>query len=77
YAGSGFRDFTRIAASSPTMWVEIFRCNRENLLVDLEKMIDLLVRYRDLIEREDYIRLYERLEKSSELRKSLIFPVKR
>ncbi|MGC9033608.1 MAG: prephenate dehydrogenase, partial [Thermosulfidibacteraceae bacterium] len=39
YAGSGFRDFTRIAASSPTMWVEIFRCNRENLLVDLEKMI--------------------------------------
>lgn len=32
YAASGFRDFTRIAASDPTMWRDVFLNNREALL---------------------------------------------
>jgi cyclohexadieny/prephenate dehydrogenase len=32
FAASGFRDFTRIAASDPTMWRDIFLANREALL---------------------------------------------
>jgi prephenate dehydrogenase len=35
YAGAGFRDFTRIAASSPEMWRDIFTANKEALLKDL------------------------------------------
>jgi prephenate dehydrogenase len=35
-AGSGFRDFTRIAASSPEMWGDIAIANREALLDDLD-----------------------------------------
>jgi prephenate dehydrogenase len=31
-AGPGFRDFTRIAASDPTIWRDIFSANREELL---------------------------------------------
>jgi len=31
-AGGGFRDMSRIARSSPNMWVDVFRQNRENLL---------------------------------------------
>lgn len=31
-AGAGFRDFTRIAASSPEMWVDIFRANKRRCL---------------------------------------------
>jgi prephenate dehydrogenase len=32
-AGSGFRDFTRIAASEPTMWRDILLANREQVLL--------------------------------------------
>lgn len=35
YAASGFRDFTRIAASSPEMWRDISLANREALLAEL------------------------------------------
>ena len=35
-AGGGFRDFTRIAASSPEMWRDIAIANRDALLVDLD-----------------------------------------
>lgn len=36
FAASGFRDFTRIAASSPEMWRDIALANRETLLADIE-----------------------------------------
>jgi len=35
FAGAGFRDFTRIAGSSPEMWRDICLANREALLNDL------------------------------------------
>ena len=35
-AGGGFRDFTRIAASSPEMWCDIALANRDALLADLD-----------------------------------------
>lgn len=44
-AGAGFRDFTRIAASSPEMWVDIFRANKKAVLEALsyfEKDLALL-----------------------------------
>jgi prephenate dehydrogenase len=37
FAASGFRDFTRIAASSPEMWRDICLANRDALLCELEK----------------------------------------
>jgi prephenate dehydrogenase len=36
YAAGGFRDFTRIAASHPTMWRDISLANREALLKELD-----------------------------------------
>ena len=39
FAASGFRDFTRIAASDPTMWRDIFLNNREALLELLDRFI--------------------------------------
>lgn len=35
-AGAGFRDFTRIAASSPEMWVDIFKANKKAILEALD-----------------------------------------
>jgi prephenate dehydrogenase len=39
FAASGFRDFTRIAASSPEMWRDICMGNRDALLVELQTYI--------------------------------------
>jgi len=43
FAGAGFRDFTRIAASSPVMWRDVCLANRTALSLEL-------LRYRDLLE---------------------------
>jgi len=42
YTGSGFRDFTRIAGSSPEMWRDICLANREALLAALDAYADQL-----------------------------------
>lgn len=42
FAGSGFRDFSRIAASNPEMWRDICLANREALLEDLDHYIGTL-----------------------------------
>lgn len=47
YAGSGFKDFTRIAMSSPEIWKDIFLMNRENIL----KMLDLFIKEIEKIKR--------------------------
>jgi prephenate dehydrogenase len=49
FAASGFRDFTRIAASSPEMWRDISLANREALLREVKQYADeLYVLYRAL-----------------------------
>ncbi len=40
FAASGFRDFTRIAASDPTMWRDVFLNNREALLEMLARFME-------------------------------------
>ena len=42
YAASGFRDFTRIAGSSPAMWRDVALANREALLAELHAYRDAL-----------------------------------
>ena len=43
-AGSGFRDFTRIAAGSPEMWRDIFLSNRDAMLAELAALRGVLDR---------------------------------
>jgi prephenate dehydrogenase len=47
YAASGFRDFTRIAGSSPEMWRDISLANRDALLGELDAYLAQLTRLRD------------------------------
>ncbi|MDP3295344.1 MAG: prephenate dehydrogenase/arogenate dehydrogenase family protein [Nevskia sp.] len=53
-AGGGFRDFTRIASSSPRMWHDILRANAEPVAALLRKQIDELTRLHGMIERGDW-----------------------
>ncbi|HWW08350.1 prephenate dehydrogenase [Collimonas sp.] len=49
YAASGFRDFTRIAGSSPEMWRDISLANRSALLGELDAYLLQLTRLRGLL----------------------------
>jgi prephenate dehydrogenase len=53
FAAGGFRDFTRIAASSPEMWRDICLANREALLAELDDYTQVLARFRAAIEASD------------------------
>lgn len=70
YAASGFRDFTRIAASDPVMWRDIFLNNREALLEMLARFIEdaqamaRAVRWGDVAHIEDRIRRGRRIRQS-------------
>lgn len=58
-AGGGFRDFTRIAASDPTMWRDIFLANRDEVLALLQQYQDDLGVWIDAIQRADDRWLWE------------------
>ncbi len=49
YAASGFRDFTRIAGSSPEMWRDITLANQSTLLRELDAYLAQLGRLRELL----------------------------
>ncbi len=52
-AGAGFRDFTRIAASSPEMWVDIFKANKKAVLEALDYFEKDLTILRRAVEDDD------------------------
>ena len=53
YAASGFRDFTRIAGSSPEMWRDISIANREAMLLELDAYMSQLERIRNYLKNSD------------------------
>lgn len=59
FAASGFRDFTRIAASSPEMWRDICLANREALMSELQRYADELYVLHQALESNDANQLQE------------------
>lgn len=53
YAASGFRDFTRIAGSSPEMWRDISLANRDALLTELDAYLAQLTKLRATLAASD------------------------
>ena len=53
YAAGGFRDFSRIAASHPVMWHDIFIANKPALLNALDEFVNHLQVFRQIIDQED------------------------
>lgn len=59
FAASGFRDFTRIAASSPEMWRDISLANRDALLREIEQYAAELYKLHQALEQRDATKLEE------------------
>ncbi len=68
YAAGGFRDFTRIASSSPVMWRDICIANREALGAIMKSYIDNMADLTDTISKGDGDRLLEIFERAKESR---------
>jgi prephenate dehydrogenase len=71
FSGQGFKDTTRIAMSSPELWTDICRSNRENIIKHIELLSSNLIKIKDMLEKEDYDSLRSFLQNSKELRKTV------
>lgn len=69
FAGSGLRDFTRIASSSPEMWRDICLTNREILLQQIDKYLYELKLLRESLEKNDGNTLEEIFSQAQHARK--------
>jgi prephenate dehydrogenase len=64
FAAGGFRDFTRIAASSPEMWRDVCIANRAALLTEIDAYTKVLARFREAIDASDGAALEAAFERS-------------
>jgi len=71
YPGGGFKDFTRIAASSPTVWKDIFLENKKDVLHTIDEFIKSMNKLKEAIEKEDEEKILNILSESREKRLSL------
>ncbi len=62
YAAGGFRDFSRISASSPIMWHDIFLANKQAVLQGLENYQAILNQLKSDIENDNSEKLLETFE---------------
>jgi prephenate dehydrogenase len=75
-AAGGFRDMTRIAASSQVMWRDIFATNRRNVIELTRHFREVLLHCEQLLEREDYNELVLFMQRACCERQKIPFHLK-
>ncbi|MEE9331345.1 MAG: prephenate dehydrogenase/arogenate dehydrogenase family protein [Methylophilaceae bacterium] len=68
FAASGFRDFTRIAGSSPEMWRDISRANKPALLAEITAYEQALAKMKQALENDNAAELEALFERASKAR---------
>ena len=72
YSAGGFRDFTRIAASDPTMWRDVFLANREAVLEMLGRFTEDLTALQRAIRFGDGEALFDLFSRTRDIRRGII-----
>jgi cyclohexadieny/prephenate dehydrogenase len=72
YSAGGFRDFTRIAASDPIMWRDVFLNNRDAVLEMLERFLTDLEQMREAIEAGDGDTMFDLFSRTRTIRRGII-----
>jgi prephenate dehydrogenase len=70
-ASAGFESTVRLAKSNPSMWVPIFRQNRENVLDVLNEHISQLRKFKSCLEKENWAYLEELITDANKIRRIL------
>lgn len=71
YTGAGFKDFSRIAASDPRMWTDIFLENDENMVELIDSYIAEMNRWKKAIQSGDEGEIYSMIEHAAGIRRTL------
>ncbi len=71
HVGAGFKDFTRIAASSPEMWRDVCLGNRTSILKELDQYLAIVGHMRKLIAENDGAGLEKLFNKASKARQDM------
>ncbi|MBS3928231.1 MAG: prephenate/arogenate dehydrogenase family protein [Sphingomonadales bacterium] len=72
YSAGGFRDFTRIAASDPTMWRDVFLANKDAVLEMLQRFTEDLTALQRAIRIGDGDQLHDHFTRTRAIRRSII-----
>ncbi|HPF78655.1 MAG TPA: prephenate dehydrogenase/arogenate dehydrogenase family protein, partial [Alphaproteobacteria bacterium] len=72
FSASGFRDFTRIAASDPTMWRDVFLNNKDAVLEMLQRFTEDLTAMQKAIRKGDGDYLYKVFCETREIRRAIV-----
>ena len=72
YSAGGLRDFTRIAASNPIMWRDVFIQNKKNTSKMIDQFINNLEDLKKAIENEDGKKLEQIFTKTKKIRKDIV-----
>ncbi len=72
YSAGGFRDFTRIAASDPTMWRDVFLSNKDAVLEMLQRFTEDLTALQRAIRVGDGDALFDHFARTRAIRRSII-----
>lgn len=72
YSAGGFRDFTRIAASDPTMWRDVFLTNKDAVLDMLQRFTEDLTALQKAIRVGDGQQLFDHFTRTRAIRRSII-----
>ena len=72
YSAGGFRDFTRIAASDPTMWRDVFLSNKDAVLEMLQRFSEDLTALQRAIRVGDGDALFDHFTRTRAIRRSII-----
>jgi cyclohexadieny/prephenate dehydrogenase len=72
FSAGGFRDFTRIAASDPTMWRDVFLNNKEAVLEVLQRFNEDLTSLQKAIRKGDGEYLYRQFTETRDIRRAII-----
>ena len=72
FSASGFRDFTRIAASDPTMWRDVFLTNKSAVLEILQRFTEDLTAMQKAIRRGDSKFLFDTFTRTRDIRRQII-----
>ncbi|MCB2065204.1 MAG: prephenate/arogenate dehydrogenase family protein [Erythrobacter sp.] len=72
YSAGGFRDFTRIAASDPTMWRDVFLHNKDAVLEMMDRFLTDLALMREAIKAEDGETMFDLFTRTRAVRRGIV-----